>query len=322
MTSFLPEGSLLGTEENDRFFRGPAALEEARASQRILEARAVVCDPDHNLIVDLGFIRGLIPRCEGAAGISDGSTRDIAIISRVGKPVCFVVTGLSRSCSGRMLPLLSRRQAQQRCREEYLSRLVPGDVIPGRVTHLENFGAFVDMGCGLPSLIPIDHISVSRIAHPRDRFRPGDSILAVVKSLEPDGRICLSHKELLGTWEENAALFQPGETVAGVVRSVENYGVFVELTPNLAGLAEPFGEVRPGQHASVYIKSILPDKMKIKLILVDAFDAAYTRPELRYFVTGGHMDRWVYSTSSSPRKMETIFSPAAAESGKNEEASL
>ena len=313
MTSFLPEGSLIGTEENDRFLRGPSALEEARNSQRILEGRAVVCDPDHNLIVDLGFTRGLIPRCEGAMGISDGSTRDIAIISRVGKPVCFVVTGLNRSCSGRLLPLLSRRQAQQRCREEYLSRLTPGDIIPGKVTHLESFGAFVDIGCGLPSLIPIDQISVSRIAHPRDRFLPGDSILAVVKSLEPDGKICLGHKELLGTWEENAALFHPGETVAGVVRSVENYGVFVELTPNLAGLAEPFGDVHPGQQASVYIKSILPDKMKIKLILVDAFDAPQTREKLRYFITGGHLDRWVYSTSSCSRQMETVFCPLAGE---------
>ena len=42
---------------------------------------------------------------------------------------------------------------------------------------------------------------------------------------------------MLGTWAENAALFSPGQTVTGVVRSVEDYGIFVELTPNLAGLA-------------------------------------------------------------------------------------
>ena len=43
------------------------------------------------------------------------------------------------------------------------------------------------------------------------------------------------------TWnmEENAALFKTGETVAGIVRSIESYGIFIELTPNLAGLAEP-----------------------------------------------------------------------------------
>ena len=63
-------------------------------------------------------------------------------------------------------------------------------------------------------------------------------IFGVVSSLE-NNRICLSQRELLGTWEENAALFSQGETVAGVVRSVESYGIFVELTPNLAGWRSP-----------------------------------------------------------------------------------
>lgn len=105
-----------------------------------------------------------------------------------------------------------------------------GGCDPRRVTRLETFGAFCDIGCGLPALMPIASISVSRISHPSDRFCPGDDIFGVVSSLE-NGRICLSQRELLGTWEENAALFTQGETVAGVVRSVEEYGVFVELTP-------------------------------------------------------------------------------------------
>lgn len=58
----------------------------------------------------------------------------------------------------------------------------------------------MDIGCGLPSLISIDQISVSRISHPRDRFAVGESIYAVVKAVEPEGRVQLSHKELLGTW--------------------------------------------------------------------------------------------------------------------------
>ena len=76
-------------------------------------------------------------------------------------------------------------------------------------------------------------------------------------------KITLSHKELLGTWEENAAMFAPGQTVTGVIRSIEDYGIFVELTPNLAGLAEPRPDVFIGQQASVYIKSIIREKMKI-----------------------------------------------------------
>ena len=77
---------------------------------------------------------------------------------------------------------------------------------------------------------------MSRISHPSDRFRTGQDIYAVVTDVDQTLRVSLSHKELLGTWEENAALFSSGETVSGIVRSVEHYGVFVELAPNLAGL--------------------------------------------------------------------------------------
>ena len=57
-------------------------------------------------------------------------------------------------------------------------------------------------------------------------------IRTVVRAIEGT-RITLTHKELLGTWAENAAQFHAGETVAGIIRSVEPYGVFVELSPNL-----------------------------------------------------------------------------------------
>ena len=191
--------------------------------------------------------------------------------------------------------------------ERYVKKLHPGDIIPVRVTHLEPFGAFVDVGCGIPSLIPIDAISVSRIAHPRDRFSPGQEIQAVVRQVEPSGRVALSHKELLGSWEENAALFSPGETVAGVIRSSESYGVFIELTPNLAGLAEPRDDVFPGQHASVFIKSLIPEKMKVKLILVDAFDASYPVQPFHYFVQGNHLSYWRYSPASCSKRIETRF---------------
>lgn len=175
------------------------------------------------------------------------------------------------------------------------------------MTHMEPFGCFVDIGCGIPSLIPIDSISVSRIFHPKDRFTCGQDIKAVIRSIDENGRITLTHRELLGSWEENAALFSVGETVSGIVRSVENYGIFVELTPNLAGLAEPKEGVHPGQQASVYIKNLLPEKMKAKLIIVDAFDAPYEPEPIRYFYLGGHMDRWDYSPPGAVRQIFSQF---------------
>ena len=117
----------------------------------------------------------------------------------------------------------------------------------------------------------------------------------------------MSLRELLGTWEENAAEFSPLTTVGGIVRSIEPYGIFVELAPNLAGLAEFSQGVEAGSHASVYIKSIIPSKMKIKLIIVDCFDADYPAQPPEYFIKEGHIDRWVYSPGNSDKLIESEF---------------
>lgn len=307
MNMYKPEGRLIDTPENREAMKDARALEQAAEKGTILEARAVLCDSQHNMVVDLGCMKGVIQREEGARGIAEGTVRDIALISRVGKPVCFVVKRVTTDRSGRPYALLSRREVQERCMEERVSRLHPGDVIEARVTHLEPFGAFVDIGAGLPSMISIDSISVSRISHPRDRFSVGMDIRAVVRSREPDGRIVLSHRELLGSWLENASRFRPGETVAGIVRSVEDYGVFVELAPNLAGLAEYRDGVAVGSGASVFIKSIIPERMKIKLVLVDTFRAAPQPAPPEYCFAGDHISRFVYSPPSCGRLVETVF---------------
>ncbi len=312
MSDYLPEGLRIDLPENLAYLKNMQTLQEAQRLGKILEARAVVCDSSHNLQVDLGFTRALMPKEECALGIREGYTRDISIISRVNKPVCFVITGFTQQ-GGRQVPLLSRRLVQERCQREYLSHLVPGDIIDARVTHLESFGCFVDIGCGIPSLISIDAISVSRISHPGDRMSVGQNIRAVVRDFGEHGRITLTHKELLGTWEENAALFSPGETVAGIVRSVEEYGIFVELTPNLAGLAEPKDQVTVGQQASVYIKSMIPEKMKVKLIIVDAFHASYHPREFHYFVQGNHLSHWQYSPTGCRKTVQTWFDPPGSD---------
>jgi small subunit ribosomal protein S1 len=304
MNVYRPEGTRINTDENNRMLQSISSLREAMQAQKILEARAVVCDSGHNLIVDLGCCKGVIPREETAIGIAEGVTRNIAIISRVGKPVSFMVTEIQGDeCTA----LLSRRKLQERCQKEYLSRLSLGDIIPVRATHLETFGCFVDVGCGIVSLIPIDSISVSRISHPKDRFASGQDLLAVVRQIDQNGRITLSHKELLGTWEENAARFFSGETVTGVIRSVEHYGAFVELAPNLAGLAEPKETVEVGQHASVYIKNMIPERMKVKLIIVDTFENAAPPPPPDYFITGTRINSWRYSPDVCERVIETVF---------------
>ena len=258
------------TEGNYRSAARLSAAEQlaAMASHEILQATALAFDTQRQLRFDLGGVRAVMPFVQCADGAENGTVRDIAVLTRVGRPTCFVVQALDTDEDGQPFYRLSRAEAQRMCKADYLDTLSPGDILPCTVTHIEPFGAFCDVGCGISALLPIDCMSVSRIS-------------------------------------------SPAETVVGIVRSVEEYGTFIEIAPNLAGLAESCTDLAPGQAVSVYIKNILPEKMKIKLVIVNHSLNQRHRFELRYFITEGHLDRWVYSTPGSSKRIETDFAAAA-----------
>ena len=310
---YLPEG--FGISENQYLYTY-ASLEQARTQRKIIEARVVMCDSSHNIIVDLGCMKGIAPRVCAAYGIKDGSVRDIAILSRTGKICCFYVEGYETR-NGERMAVLNRESVMRDALNHMLQNFHIGDVVDAKITHIERFGAFADIGCGNVGLINIENCSVSRIAHPSDRFFCGQKIKAVIKDIDKDlGRFTLSHKELLGTWNDNISGFSVGQTVSGIVRSVMDYGVFVELTPNLSGLAEIHTEdvcpilPSPGAQATVYIKSIIPEKMKIKLNMIDFSDSAVVceRLKYRYFLPSAeHMDSFVYSPQGAEKTVITVF---------------
>lgn len=299
MTDFLPEGRRLLTEENRRALESLDSLYDAMEKGILLEARSALCDRGESLQFPLGEAVGIMPREEVAVTEDGEEIRDIAVITRVGKPSVFLIDRIVETERG-PVAYLSRKKAQEKCLLEHLDLLENGDVLPATVTHFEPFGAFCDIGCGIPSLLSIDCISVSRISHPSDRFYLGENILAAVKCrderrLGKRGRIALTHKELLGTWQENADRFAIGQTVVGIVRSIESYGIFVELTPNLAGLAEWRDGVRVGDGCSVYIKNIIPHKRKVKLVLIDSFPLPGEKRPCDYFIREGNIRSFSYS---------------------------
>ncbi len=322
---YFPEGQLLNLPRNRDLTSTLQGLERAMNTGTILEGIAVLCDSGMNLHIEfpaLPDVQAMIPPSEAVYTPHGAPVKDIAILTRVGKAVCFKVMSIDKS-EGSVHVTLSRRAAQAECMTNYLSSLHPGDILPARVTHMESFGAFVDIGCGISSLLSVDTISVSRISHPRDRLYNGQTIRVVVRSMEwgEDGlpkRIFVSTRELLGTWQENAAHFRAGDTVAGIVRSVEPYGVFVELTPNLAGLAELKEDVAAtldakaliGRRATVFIKSILPERMKIKLVLLDTYkETTFSLPPLSYYVpeSARHIREWHYSTPTAHKQIQSVF---------------
>lgn len=299
---FLPEG-----------LRPPAvysisSLKSAAQSGEILEDVVQRCDVGHNLYFSLNGITGKMSRCDVNAPWISGASRDISVLSRVGKSTCFTVVSVLTDAKGAPEVILSRRTAQELAMNYFMEHLIPGMILTCRVTRLESFGVFLDIGCGIIAMLPMDRISVSRINHPRERFQTGQKILAAVWSIDRENRrITMTHRELLGTWMENASRFSPGETVQGIVRSIKPYGSFIELTPNLSGLIDLHTGLAPGDHISVYIKSIRADKMKIKLQVIEKLSPQSAPEPLSYQITDGCLNHWIYSPPGCEKNVETIF---------------
>ena len=284
-------------------------LKNALETGEILEGAPQRCGADHTLFFTLGGVEAQMARQEAVAPWISGSERDISVLSRVGKPTCFTVKSIQADEKGAPFALLSRREAQEKAMSYFLENLEPGMVLACRVIRLETYGAFLDIGCGIIAILPIEQISVSRIGHPKNRFQEGQKILAAVLSFDRERRrITMTHRELLGTWMENASRFAPGETVRGVVRGVKEYGSFIELAPSLSGLADAKTGLAPGDGVSVYIKSIRPERMKIKLQVIQKLPPASEPEPIRYQITDGKLDRWTYSPPNYEKTpVETLF---------------
>ena len=288
-----------------------SVIQEYIEAQEVVEAPAVRCDAGHNLHVRFRGYEGLIPRAEAVSPRVSGGNKEIAVLSRVGHSVQFVITSLAITGGGKPLLVLSRKKAQERAVDFLLDACPPGTILRGKIIRLERFGAFVDIGGGVVGLLPLERISVARITHPSQRFSVGQNILCAMFYTDREtNRFTLTHKELLGTWLENAALFAPGETVAGRIRGIKDYGMFVELTPNLSGLSERLEGAEENDAVSVFIKSIRPEQMKIKLQILQKIPESLPPEPLNYCLTDGRLQCWSYAPPDCEKPYPpTVFSP-------------
>ncbi len=151
-----------------------------------------------------------------------------------------------------------------------INEITKGSKVSGFVKNIQPYGAFIHTDNGLEGLLYIEDISVARIKTPFERFKIGQRIDVLIKDVDLEkNKIYFSYKELLGTWEDNAKEFKEKTVVQGIVRETEKNkrGIFIELKPNLVGMAEYKEGMEYGQKVDVYIKKIVEDKKKIKLII-------------------------------------------------------
>ena len=262
---FMPEGW-----EEKACFTTDEQLRNAIQTGEILQAKVSRCDNNYNLHVDLGNnIKGVIPREEVEAVNVDetGFPKPNICTSKVNKLVQFKVKDIDSKNNF----ILSRKDVGKEALSWITGELQEGMVVNGIVKSIQPYGVFVEIGGGVVGLLHIEDISVARIKTPAERLKIGQKINVMIKCIDRKlERVILTYKELLGTWEDNIKDFKEGETVKGIARETEKSknGIFIELKPNLVGMAEYKEGIEYGQNVDVYIKKIIPDRKKVKLLIV------------------------------------------------------
>ena len=113
---FYPEGCRKSLAKT---FESVEEIKNAMMKNEIIEGKVLLCDREHNLHIDLGAIRGIIQREEGALGIDDGTVRDIALISKVGKNVCFNIMGFQRDVLATRAPYFQEKTCKKGARKNF-----------------------------------------------------------------------------------------------------------------------------------------------------------------------------------------------------------
>ena len=108
----------------------------------------------------------------------------------------------------------------------------------------------------------------------------------------------------------------------GYVRGVRDYGLFIELAPNLSGLAEYRPGLKEGDRVSVFLKSMGPERRAIKLVVIDLLPPLDRPDPPVYFRTAGRLERWQYGPEGSEKPGPvTLFPPEPLQSSPEKELS-
>ncbi len=137
--------------------------------------------------------------------------------------------------------IISRRKymSDQRAdsRKKVLGDLQTNQIIQGTVKNITNYGAFIDIG-GVDGLLHITDMTWGRIAHPSELLSIGDQVTVKVLSFDKDTeKISLGLKQLSSNpWEEVEKNLVVGQRIKGTISSITDYGLFVQVAPNIEGL--------------------------------------------------------------------------------------
>gem|GEM_PF-68948 len=256
-----------------------------RDLQRAFEAGETISAPvvGHNkggILVNIEGIRGFVPSSQ-VSSLPPGEANKQAEMARLhNQSIPLKIIEINRH---RNRLILSERQAMQEQRESMRARLLlelqSGQIRPGTVTSVCDFGAFVDIG-GADGLIHLSELSWKRVSHPSEVLKVGDRVNVYVLSVDQHERkIALSLKRTQPEpWETITDQYQLGQLVKGTITQITTFGAFARLEDGIEGLihvselaegrvAHPRNVVKEGEQLELKVIRIDPARKRIGLSL-------------------------------------------------------
>ena len=245
-------------------------LEKIRDSQEVLDMYIEKVDDSFNCI---GYVankvKAILPREEFSSVVEDdGLVNTKNIVNKAGKKMQVCIKQIITENDENVV-IVSKKTLELKVRKWMYMHLKPGMKLKGVVRGATDFAAFVDVGGGVTGMLKSSDITDMHINKVTDILKLGQRINVLVKKFDKDtGKIDLSYKEMLGTFEENIKKFKEGDIVEAIARNRTRTGIFVELKPNVIGIADHVSGIEYGQNVLVSIKKINLETKKIKLIII------------------------------------------------------
>jgi len=254
--------------------RGPEARAElTQAAELGLTVEGTVT------AVNKGGVEVTVAGVRGFCPISQLDIRHVADAAEfVGHKYQFRVTRYDVDRRGANLLVSRRALLEEEARgraEKVRSKIVVGAVLPGVVSTIKDFGAFVDLG-GIDGMLHVSELGHSRTTRPSDILAVGQhldvQILRIEKTDDPKRpeRISLSLKSMArDPWEDVRTQFPSGTQIAGKVVRIEPFGAFVELAPGVEGLvhASELGAGKQVRHPREVCK--VGDSLTVTVLALD-----------------------------------------------------
>lgn len=218
-------------------------------------------------LVQALFYSGFLPN-----SLSEISEKEANVI---GKKVSVIVKDIKVDSKDKKNKKItySVKDIKSMAQEKEFSALVIDKVVDCKITDIMEFGLAVAIG-SLRGFIHISEVSWKRLEKLADEFKIGETIKAVVVSLdEAKKNIKLSIKKLeKDPWSSLEEEYKVGDEVDGVVTKVLQYGAFVEIKPGVEGLVHisDFSWTKKKLNISEFVKE--GEKIKVKIVELNSAD--------------------------------------------------